>query len=865
MKPERWKHIEELYHEALAREPAERAIFVRDACDGDDELRREVESLLGFYEEGTDFIDEPVVEKALLLAMADKDNSLIGQQIGHYRIVSLLGEGGMGEVYLAEDASLGRRVALKLLPADLTSNPDRLARFKQEARTASALNHPNIITIHEIGESEGRHFIATEFVEGRTLRQLIEDGNLRPDEVVDHAIQIASGLAAAHRKGIIHRDIKPENIMFREEDGLAKVLDFGLAKLAGKDPFTSADASTAVRTHSGMLMGTVRYMSPEQARGEEVDARTDIWSLGVVLYEALSGETPHSGNSSAEILVSILDREPPPLSQKIPGVPPSLAHIVHKCLKKDRDERYSSTDELLNELKSVQQGKMATLSERPTVPEKRLTAKRRVSLTAAIGLIAVFTVIATAYFFFLRTPTVANASNIRSIAVLPFENLSGDPAQDYFAAGVHDSLIGELSQIKALRVISRRSVMQYEKSDKPIPQIARELNVDGVMEGSVTRSGNSIRVRFQLLQATPEERSVWSQEYERDISDVLRMQGEVARSIAQTVDVSLTSQEQIRLTRDRRINPETYEAYLKGMFLLNKRGSEDIKQGLTYLHEAVDKNPADPNAYAGLALGYSLLGHDQGDPREVFPRAKAAAKRALELDPTIAEAHEALGEIALYWDWDFPTAERSLRQAMEYDPSIGAAHAHYSWYLLLHGRTEDALAEMRKAEEIDPLDPTWPAWRAWIYWWYGRPDEALEANKRGLELNPSHPHVQLVQGCVLAEKGRYDEAIAVHQKLASEIPGWKWSLAYTYARAGRHAEARALADEIKKNVGPLQAWGLAETYAQLGEKDEAFMWLEAAYEARFSWMPWIAYSSAFKSLHDDPRFEDLLRRINVPR
>jgi TolB-like protein/Tfp pilus assembly protein PilF len=456
------------------------------------------------------------------------------------------------------------------------------------------------------------------------------------------------------------------------------------------------------------------------------------------------------------------------------------------------------------------------------------------------------------------------AGPIDSVVVLPFENLSGDPEQEYFVAGMHEALIGELAKISALRVISRTSAVRYKDSDKSVPQIARELNVDGVVEGSVYRTGDSVRIQVQLIQALPEEGHLWAQAYDRDMSDVLAMQADVARAVAREVKVELTPQEETRLASARRVNPETYELYLKGMHHLNKFTPEGFETGLSYLNQAIDSDPADPLAYAGLALAYAIMGHDPRPPPQALPRAKAAALKALELDETLAEAHEALAEVRIYYDWDVAGAGRSFQRALELNPNLAMAHGQYAWFLTLFGRWDEALAEQKRAQELDPLAPVFTAWLGWMYLWQERYEEAIEEARKSLELYPDFPIGHYVMGTAYAEQGMYEEAIAAHKKAGAASPGWRWGLGVTYARAGRTDEARKFLDELEKEVYQWDTWGLAEIYATLGDKDGAFRWLEAAYQQRHSYIPWLNEFPAFEPLRDDPRFQDLVRRSKSP-
>jgi TolB-like protein/tetratricopeptide (TPR) repeat protein len=500
----------------------------------------------------------------------------------------------------------------------------------------------------------------------------------------------------------------------------------------------------------------------------------------------------------------------------------------------------------------------------------RLEARRRHRLLTwrNTGLVFVFALalwgVAAAGWLVLGGERAAPAGPIDSLVVLPLDNLSGDPEQEYFVAGMHDALIGELAQIGALRVISRTSAMLYKDSGKSVPQIARELNVDAVVEGSVFRMGDSLRIQVQLIQALPEEWHVWAQTYDRDISDVLAMHSEVARAVAREVQVELTPQEETRLASARRVNPETYELYLKAMHHLNKFTPQGFETGLSYANQAIDSDPADPLAYAGLAVVYAIMGHDPRPPPQALPRAKAAALKALELDETLAEAHAALAEVRIYYDWDVAGAERSFHRALELNPNLAMAHGQYAWFLTLFGRWDEALAEQKRAQELDPLAPLFTGFVGWMYLWLERYEEALVEARRSLELNPNFPLGHWVMGTAYAGMGMYEESIAAHKKAGAASPGWGWGLGVSYALAGRTDEAREVLDELEKEVYEWDTWGIAEIYATLGDKEGALKWLEAAYEQRHSYIPWLNEFPAFEPLREDQRFQDLVRRSKSP-
>ena len=546
MKAARWKKVNDLFESAIERAPEERAAFLDESCYGDEDMRREVESLLTSHERAENFIELPAFEVAPELVTNDKAGALVGKLIGHYRIESLIGVGGMGEVYLARDERLGRKAALKLLPDNLTIDEAQLSRFKNEARSASALNHPNILTVYEIGAEGDRQFIAMEFIEGVTLRASITCGRIKPHAALEIAVQVASALAAAHEAGVVHRDIKPENIMLRP-DGYVKVLDFGIAKLTEHRPASDDDTNettATLQTRPGLVLGTARYMSPEQARGQKVDARSDIWSLGVVLYEMVGGRPPFRGETPSDCIAAILTTEPPPLSGVLPDVPLKLESILQKALRKNSDERYQTTKEMLADLRILKSELEADSSLPPTkaraesIVSKIKRHKRGVLLTLAAALLAAAAV---AYSFFFVAPS--RLPNEKSIAVLPFENLSEDKSNAYFADGIQDEILTRLSKIADLKVISRTSTQRYKKTHQKLSEIANQLGVANLLEGSVQKTNDQVRVTVQLIRAANDSH-LWAETFDRKLTDIFSVESDVAKAIADQLRAKLTGQEE---------------------------------------------------------------------------------------------------------------------------------------------------------------------------------------------------------------------------------------------------------------------------------------------------------------------------------
>jgi serine/threonine protein kinase/Flp pilus assembly protein TadD len=769
---------------------------------------------------------------------------------GKYRIVEPIGKGGMGVVYKAEDTKLERTVALKFLPPELTEDPEAKERFVREAKAAAALSHPHICTIHEIGESEDQSFIVMEYIEGQSLKQKILKGLLNQAEALDIAIQVAEGLDEAHKKGIVHRDIKPGNIMVTAK-GQAKVMDFGLAKVLGG----------SLITREAKTMGTVAYMSPEQAQGETVDQRTDIWSLGVVLYEMLTGQLPFKGEYDQSVIHSILTKEPEPIGRLRPGLPRDLENIVSTALAKNPTQRYQTMDELLEDLKAIAEGLKPSRAKSGLLRGRIFGIKKAYGIAGLAGIV-VLAVLALLFLFPKR------GQKFDSIAVMPLENLSGDPEQDSLAESIHDDLITNLAGLSSLKtVIARRTVMRFKGKNTPPQKIAQELHVKALITGALRRSEDSVHVTAQLINPTTGSQ-VWAHSYERDLRDVMSLENEIVAAITREVNLQLTPQERSRLASARTVNAEAYVAYTKGRFYLNRLTPEGLQKGLDYMQQAIDKDPANPLPYAALALGYCRIGHGTAPPPDAFARAKAAALKAEELGGTLAETEAALGQIKLFEEWDWAGGGQALRHALALNPSLPDAQRMYSWYLVLIGRKDEGIAAMKRAIEVDPLTPLWSSDLAWQCWGAGRYQEAMDATQKALELDPNFDQALCWLGFLYAEKGMFKEAIAAHQKLSAVSPRWKWPLVRTYVMAGRKDEARKILAELlegePKPTGAWDGWFLPEVYAALGEKDEAFRWLEAAVKERMTFIPWMRENPAYAPLRSDPRFQALVRRMKLP-
>jgi serine/threonine protein kinase/TolB-like protein/Flp pilus assembly protein TadD len=863
---------------------------------------------------------------------------VVGKTVSHYRILEKLGGGGMGVVYKAEDTKLGRLVALKFLVGERAAlpregealpyhDPQALERFKREARAASALNHPNICTIYDIDEHESQPFIVMELLEGQTLKQRLVGPGLAParppqgaalqiDALLDLAIQIADALDAAHSKGIIHRDIKPANI-FVTQRGQAKILDFGLAKLTvgpglapARPPQGAAlqDTPTASvepdhLTSPGVAMGTIAYMSPEQARGEELDARTDLFSFGAVLYEMATGKQAFGGASTAVIFTAILTQAPTSPLTLNPDAPPKLEDIINRLLEKERELRYQSAADVRSELKRLKRDRdssravgarhgvpllthavVAPVSP-PAVGATRGVAQGEAAprpyiaggVVATLALVVVAAVLTALnvgglrdrFLTFVGARRAVPLPKIESIAVLALANLSGDPEQEYFADGMTDALITELGQIGSLRVISRTSVMQYKKTDKPLPQIARELGVDAVIEGSVLRSGDKVRITAQLIGAVP-ERHLWARSYERDLRDVLTLQSEVAQAIANEIKTKVTPQEQTRLASARPVNPEAYELYLKGRYEWNKRTEEGLKKGLEYFQQAIRVDPSCALAYSGVADSYGMLGNNAFLPgTEVYPRAKAAALKALELDDSLAEAHASLAQVLFDYDRDRVAALREYEAAIELNPNYATAHHWYALALAWMGRDKEAIREIEQARRLDPLSVRIGANVGLVLYVARQYDRAILELLKTLELEPSDPGVHTLLGQTYLQKRMNREALAELQKavsLAHDRPLDRARLACAYAVTGDREEALKILGKLKQQSKReyISPYSMARAYVALGEKEEAFAWLQKGLDVYDGMMDDLKVDPELDPLRSDPRFQDLLRRMNFP-
>ncbi|HTL79939.1 MAG TPA: protein kinase [Candidatus Babeliales bacterium] len=822
MNAERWKQVNDLFQSTVERRPEERSAFLDEVCH-DQSVRREVESLLTSHQRAENFIELPAFEATPELVPNDSEVALFGKVIGHYRIESLIGTGGMGKVYLARDERLGRKAAVKLLPENLTTDETQLSRFKNEARTASALNHPNILTVYEIGVEGNLQFIATEFIEGVTLRNALASGRMNSHKALEIAVQIASALAAAHDAGVVHRDIKPENIMLRP-DGYAKVLDFGIAKLTEQrrtpgDP--KVETTALLQTRPGLVLGTAHYMSPEQARGQKVDARSDIWSLGVVLYEMVAGNPPFRGETPSDCIAAILTAEPTPLTSVSPDVPVALESILHRALRKDSGERYQTVNEMLAELR-ILKAKLETgssLLQEKSARDSNANEVKRTKRGLLVTAVAVLAALAVACFFFFGIPR--SPANEKSIAVLPFENLSEDKSNAYFADGIQDEILTRLSKIADLKVISRTSTQRYKKTHQKPSEIAKQLGVANLLEGSVQKTNDQVRVNVQLIRAANDSH-LWADTFDRKLTDIFSVESDVAKAIADQLRAKLTGQEEEAIAARPTSNPQAYDAYLRGLAYTLKTGNSPANTlgAQKYLKEAVRLDPKFALAWALLsyvdALGYLTL---TLQPTEVLrDETGQAAETAIALQPNLGEAILAKGYYYYACLKEYDAAVRYFEQARRFLPNSSQIPESLAYVARRRGQWEQSELYFNEAERLDPRNASLLTQHAQSYMIVRRFPEALRKFDQVLDIIPDDVDTLAQQAGIAQAQGDLMRAGALLAPLnpSADDTGALEIQVYQAILERRPAEMIARLNEILSNPDPALGYNNGELRFWLG-------------------------------------------------
>jgi len=789
-------------------------------------------------------------------------SQLVGQTLGHYRILDQIGAGGMGIVYRAYDNRLDRNVAVKVLPPGALLDEHARKRFRKEALALAKLNHPNIATIHDFDTQGGTDFLVMEYVAGTTLADKLSFGALPEKQIFAVGEQVAKALDCAHANSMVHRDLKPGNIII-SPSGAVKLLDFGLSVLL-QSVHEAAQTETITAVHN--VGGTLPYMAPEQLRGERVDGRSDIYAAGVVLYEMATGHRPFGVRLSTGLIDEILHKPVVPPQTINSKISPGLANVIMKCLEKDPDNRYQSAKEIVVDFRRMATASTFVAPVTKTPPHVRLRRALPIFVIAMVALFALLSVFTVGRW----RPDIRGATgsaHISSLAVLPLVNLSADPAQEYFTDGMTEELINALAKISTLRIISRTSIMQYKGAHKTLPQIARELHVDGIIEGSVANFAQTKRVRItvQLVDAAT-DRNLWSQSYERDVGDIFVLQDEVARNIALQIRVQLTPQEEVRLASGRSVNSEAHEAYLKGRYHWNEGTEQQWRQAKKYFEQAVEIDPKYAPAYVGLADYY--LATDELSPRVAYPKARAYALEALALDDTLADAHTALGAIQFYADWDWVTPEKEFKRAIDLNLSHAEAHQMYSIFLSTLGRADEAIAEIRTAQRLDPLALSSSVTAGWTFYYARQYDGAIAQCHKSLALDPHSISAHDCLGNAYLGKGAYEQAIAecrLVAGLSNDDPLRLAGLGRAYALAGRKAEAQKILTKMQaaSKVHYVPPYFFGMIHAALDDKNQAFSWLEKAYNEHDPYLTRLKVDDAMDPLRSDPRFAKMLHRMGL--
>ncbi len=856
MDADRWKEINRLLDEAFELEPDKRNAYLEKACGGDAALKQEVEKLLHSDERAQSFIEIPAVQAVAESLSKDKLSS--GQSLGPYKIVSEIGTGGMGEVYRAQDPRLDRIVALKILPAHLAQDQDRMRRFHQEAKAASKLSHPNVAHIYEMGSSANIRFIAMEYVEGQTLDERISKGLLEVPEMIDIGMQVADALDEAHQKGITHRDIKPANIMIKDK-GHVKVLDFGLAKILQlPQDVPPTQFSTIEKTEAGLVFGTVPYMSPEQALGWEVDHRSDIFSLGTVLYQMATSKLPFTGIGTVEVLDHVLHVDPDPISSFNPDAPPELERIIRKCLEKDRDRRYQSCRDLYVDLKNLRRdSESGVVIKQANVPVRPVTRFRTPAIIMLLLLIAIAGTV--------LLSRMRSHQTIHSIAVLPFLNSGGNQETEYLSDGITESTIKALSLLPEMRVMAPGTVFTYKGKNVDPRKVGRDLKVDAVLSGSVRQTGDLLMIEASLADVS-DGSLLWGSQFRRPLSDITNLASEISRELSGKLQLKLAGKAEKLANKQYTNDSDAYRLYLKGRYFLNKRTPQGFKKAIEFFRQAIDSDPNYALAYAGLSELYAL-----GDD---LLKSKAAAMKALELDDNLAEAHVSLAAIkSMEWDWS--GEENEFKKAIQLNPNLANAHMQYGDSLAIRGELDQAIQETRLAQQLDPLNVHIATALSNKLNMARRGDEALTEIRKAIDMDPNFPMAHSILAGIYLGKGIYAESIQEEAK-AMTLRGRKPEIIAQYIQLlmdGLREEgakgywekrlefAKKRAAELHRQDDPIE---LALIHAQLGQKDEAFRWLEKAYQDRsYDLIVYIKSDPMWDPIRSDLRYTELLKKCRL--
>jgi eukaryotic-like serine/threonine-protein kinase len=881
MTPERWKQVKDLFEQARALDPRSQPSFLDAACADDMSLRSEVEMLLSGEHLAGSFIESPPFEAAASVVIEQQVGLLAGRVISHYRILRSLGAGGMGEVYLAEDIQLKRRVAVKFLLPESAGDERASGRFIREAQAAATLDHPNICSVYEVGRDDGLHYIVMQYIEGETLAARIRRKPLDTQQSLDIAIQVADALAEAHSHGIIHRDVKPQNIMITPRSQ-AKVLDFGLAKLfddpgAQKSP-AETTAAQAPDTDSGAVMGTAAYMSPEQARGKTVDARTDIFSFGVVVYEMITGRAPFEAPTFAQVIAAILEKDPPPLSSYAPLTPAELQQIVDGALSKDTGRRYQSMAQMAGDLRDLKR-QLDTGQGLPGLPERSAVSPKpargrtwfnaeRSQIGRSWPAAAAALLVATAVVYYFvehhRKPVNAALRPMKSLAVVPFKPLTPGIEDESLGVGLAEDLVTRLASTRQISVSPIGSAARLAARGMEPTDIGRSLGVDAVLTGTVQRAEDRIRFDAQLVR-TEDRTAVWADKFDENAADILSVQDRLSERLAQALALQLSGEQQRLLTKPYTTDAEAFQLFLKGDYYWRKRTREGFNVCADYLQQALRKDPRYAIAYAGLAATYSSqsqLGF--AAPNEAMPLAREAVGKALEIDDTLPNAHVVLATIKSVYDWNLPGGEKEFQRAIDLDSNYLEAHQYYALCLAAMGRFTDCRSQLQQAQKIDPESPNLESTAAFALYLAGDYDDVIARCKRAIEVNPNFYFLHLNLGQALAAKGLYGQAISEFQKAriaSGDAPAVLARLGHAYAASGRPQEARLMLQELQQ--ASAQPHYVAQVFLGLHLQDRAIEWLQKAHQQRSGDLVYLKTDPIYKPLQSNPKFSELLGQIGL--